>query len=352
MKRASILMAFACGAVLAFADPAPVFVEPRPVVTIRGLSEADVGRYDGPGDTILQGLATKDGRFYFPLQYGFLVQLDGAFVIRDKKMVLSGYTYFDAMIRICSGDVVGLWYDNGTLEVYAVRGSLVYQRTMIDPSLRYVLALSDVIIFRADVPGIRYVAFAVNPDGSVRRMEHAEALFYLPRNVPGVTVKDGVIYYKGNGLTSDLINIQVDDDGNFYTARTVYRDDDPRYTIHSSTDQYDDYKPWFFDGEGNFWAMDFTDDAARSLVLLYAGRDWGYRESPRRAVPTESGLHIRLRASGDALILGTLVKDQSITILKTGALATIGGVTAAWYRIKTADGLVGWTFGGYIKILE
>jgi len=32
--------------------------------------------------------------------------------------------------------------------------------------------------------------------------------------------------------------------------------------------------------------------------------------------------------------------------------ATIDGVTAPWYRIKKADGLIGWAFGGYIKVVE
>lgn len=43
---------------------------------------------------------------------------------------------------------------------------------------------------------------------------------------------------------------------------------------------------------------------------------------------------------------------EAITILKTGEMATMGGVTAPWYRIKKADGLIGWAFGGFITVAD
>ncbi|MBN1243185.1 MAG: SH3 domain-containing protein [Spirochaetales bacterium] len=225
-------------------------------------------------------------------------------------------------------------------------------RVEVGDDLSYLVSLGNALIFRDDSPAIRYVVYLVSPDGSARRMEHDEALASLPENVPGVTVKDGIIYYKGNGLTRNLSFSQVDDDGNFYSGRTVYQGSKDLGTINSTTDSYDNYMQSFIHNEGNFWAMDFTKDEKQSLVLLYSGRDWGYRESPRKAVTTDSGLRIRLRASTDAFVLGSLGKGEAITILKTGVIATIGGITAPWYRIKKADGLIGWAFGGYIKVLE
>ena len=46
------------------------------------------------------------------------------------------------------------------------------------------------------------------------------------------------------------------------------------------------------------------------------------------------------------------MNGQAVTILKTGESATIDGKSAPWYRVKTADGLIGWAWGGYIKVLD
>ncbi len=35
-----------------------------------------------------------------------------------------------------------------------------------------------------------------------------------------------------------------------------------------------------------------------------------------------------------------------------GKLETIGGNRAPWYKVKTKDGIVGWAWGGFLKITE
>jgi hypothetical protein len=51
------------------------------------------------------------------------------------------------------------------------------------------------------------------------------------------------------------------------------------------------------DNEGIFWAVDFTKDAEKHPILMYAGRDWGYKETPKKTVAAADGLRIRLRAT-------------------------------------------------------
>jgi hypothetical protein len=43
------------------------------------------------------------------------------------------------------------------------------------------------------------------------------------------------------------------------------------------------------------------------LSFLYVGRDWGYRQSPKKAVCTSDNLLVRLRATTDGYVLGKLM---------------------------------------------
>ena len=335
---------------VAYADPVMIEVNPIMEIQVPVLTSKTIGWFDGPGDPVIGGVVDVAGRFYFRTSDLRLILLSNNFSSIIASVKLEEGAFYSATRGFAGGRIIGT--NGGSLWINSVDGRLVNRGWELDPSIQFIVSLDNVLIYRADAPGIRYVVFVVNPDGSVRRMEHEEALAWLPKNVPGVTVTDGVIFYKGNELTRNLNFSQVDDDGNFYSTRTVYQGSKDLGTISSSTDVHGNYLQSFIDNEGNFWAMDFTEDEKQSLVLLYSGRDWGYREPPKKAVTTDSGLRIRLRASTDAFVLGSLGKGEAITILKTGETATIGGITAPWYRIKKADGLIGWAFGGYIKVVE
>jgi len=321
---------------------------------VGNIVKADLGIVDGPGGKILGGFVSGEGIFHFRLSRMDLARLRSDFTVDRRINILSDDAYAPGgSVFFYSGSSIGVVTQYDEIKLYYSNGTYSEKNYEIEPSLSFIVAIGDVLIFRTDTRDLNYVIYSFGPDGTMTRREKEEALKYLSGSVPGVTVKDGVILYKSNELTRNLSFSQVDDDGNFYTSRTIYQGNLALGTINSTTDTYDEnHMPSFIDNEGNFWAMDFTKDEKQSLVLLYAGRDWGYREPPKQAVTTDSGLRIRLRASTDAFVLGSLGKDEAITILKTGETATIGGITAPWYRVKKADGLIGWAFGGFIKVVE
>jgi len=353
MKRIAFLIALACGAYSVSADPKSFTVNPIPIIKVADIAKADLGIVDGPGGKILGGFVSGEGIFYFRLSRMDLARLRSDFTVEKRANVLSDDAYAPGgSILFYSGNVIGVVTQYDEIKLYYLSGTYSEKEYAINSSLSFIVAIGDVLIFRTDTRELNYVIYSFAHDGTMIRREKEEATKYLSESVPGVTVKDGVISYKGNELTRNLSFNQVDDDGNFYETRSVFKGDKEIALINSTTDDYDNYLQSFIDNEGNFWAMDFTKDEKQSLVLLYAGRDWGYREPPKKAVTTEAGLRIRLRASTDAFVLGSLGKGEAITILKTGETATIGGITAPWYRIKKADGLIGWAFGGYIKVVE
>ncbi len=208
-----------------------------------------------------------------------------------------------------------------------------------------ILMWNRLCLFRNQVDD-KYRGYLIGQDGSYRVLEDAEVVPWLLGQSKAFSYRSGVLYYGSANLLS--VTSGFDDEMNLYWGRTVFFPDGTQLEIQrESTD-----RSYFFDYEGNFWETGWTDDKAKNPILYYAGRDWGYREPPKKAVTTEAGLRIRLRASTEAFVLGSLGKGEAITILKTGETATLGGVTAPWYRIKKADGLIGWAFGGFIKVLE
>lgn len=69
------------------------------------------------------------------------------------------------------------------------------------------------------------------------------------------------------------------------------------------------------------------------------------------ATITTDGLRIRSESDLSGAILGYLNTKERATVLETSAgRSTIDGLTAPWYRVRTATGLKGWIFGGYVAI--
>ncbi|MFA6508666.1 MAG: SH3 domain-containing protein [Treponemataceae bacterium] len=213
----------------------------------------------------------------------------------------------------------------------------------------FFIALIDNLVLYKDnnKSTIAYYSVAINVDGTFTERNHAETLELAESGLSGLMIKDGYLNYKGIRLDSRVE--QFDDDGNQYSGGLV-RCFDSQYGILRPEEFK--YFSYFFDPEGNLFVLDYTKDADQHPVFYYAGRDWGYRENSKKAVTTEGGLRIRLRASTDAFVIDTMKENQNVTILKTGKTETIGGISAPWYRIKTTDGTIGWSFGGYIRVRE
>ncbi|MBP7096390.1 MAG: SH3 domain-containing protein [Spirochaetia bacterium] len=332
------------------AEPVPIIVTSFVKIPITALTRKSIGKFDGPEPMVMPGIVDSSGRFYFRCNDFDLVMLSMDFGSAKQSIKLTEGAFYSVAYSIAGGKVVGSV--GGYIWINAVDGKLVNTEIPLDKKLRFTAAFDNVLVFRTESTVVQYVVYLVNADGTAQRMENDEALTYLAGNIADVSVREGVLFYRSNILDRKLHFHQIDDDGNFYSSRTVIINSEPKYTIALIKDNESNLLTSFFDNEGNIWAMDFTKDEKQSLVLLYSGRDWGYRESPKKAVTTAAGLRIRLRASTDAFVLGSLGKDEAITILKTGETATIGGITAPWYRIKKADGLIGWAFGGYIKVVE
>ena len=224
------------------------------------------------------------------------------------------------------------WY------MYAIRDTVIYKRKRVDGKGGY---------------AITYVGYIFNDSDTYMRLEGDEFVRYAKIKLPEVQVVGDKL--KVNGYALSGISAILDDDGNEYDFAAMRRDGEPYADIISKYDRREQYDQSLvrktFDHEGNCWYLLFKSEDDQQPQLLYAGRDWGYRQPPRKAVCTSDNLRIRLRATTAGYVMGKLMSGQAITILKTGGNATIDGMTAPWYRIKTANGLIGWAWGGYIKLL-
>lgn len=53
----------------------------------------------------------------------------------------------------------------------------------------------------------------------------------------------------------------------------------------------------------------------------------------------------------DIKIVGKLKKFQKVTIIESSdKTEVIDGLESCWYKIKTEEGIIGWVFGGFVKI--
>lgn len=89
-------------------------------------------------------------------------------------------------------------------------------------------------------------------------------------------------------------------------------------------------------------AMDFA--APKGAKISYGALD----KTSVRLYTTTSNLRLRDKGSTAGKVILTLAQGSSVEILARGANATIDNITAPWVRVKTADGKIGWCFGGYL----
>jgi SH3-like domain-containing protein len=62
--------------------------------------------------------------------------------------------------------------------------------------------------------------------------------------------------------------------------------------------------------------------------------------------------NLRLRSepeTGKDNRIASIPKGSVVELLETGKLETIDDITAQWYKVKTANGTIGWVFSGYLS---
>ena len=114
-----------------------------------------------------------------------------------------------------------------------------------------------------------------------------------------------------------------------------------------------------------FW---FTPDLRRAVVCIRGRvnpetavvntedfRRWLVREGhlfvPTRGVLNDSRVRVRAHPTLDAEILGHLDRGDRVEVLeRSGLEESIGAMSDFWYRIRTEDGLTGWSYGHFIDL--
>lgn len=300
---------------------------------------------DGPGEMRVKPSFDKLGQLVFILSDGRQRNYNASLVESVDKPV-NIEPYYNGGSKMESLAVSGYWM-LGKLLVTRVGTKEIEIVALHSNSETAILAWGQLMLVGLrSGSGVVYRGYLFNVDGTYRVLEDAEVVPWLLGQSKAFSYSGGTLYYGKAKLTRPFEGF--DDDGNLYNGPAMYPPSGGHVTFGGFTSE----RGFQFDYEGNYWGIGWTDDKAKNPILYYAGRDWGYREPPKKAVTTDSGLRIRLRASTDAFVLGSLGKGEALTILKTGETVTLGGVTAPWYRIKKADGLIGWAFGGFIKVLE
>ena len=64
---------------------------------------------------------------------------------------------------------------------------------------------------------------------------------------------------------------------------------------------------------------------------------------------TTARLNIRNNPNITAPLVTTLELGTEVQILETGSIATVGGITAPWVRVLTANGFIAWCFSGFLE---
>jgi hypothetical protein len=347
MRRIICICAFVSIAFASFADPITITVFPRKVFMFEGIKKSDIASVDGPDMSSTPPYFEGSRGIVFILSNGTINRYDFSFnkyylSTAETGILTASAQHFSndilTVVAFTSGPRAMRYSDDFRLQA----GSSAVR---IEP----ICLLENLVLYRnTSTQGISYTSFLFNKDGTVNTLNNARTLEYTKNNLKYCTIMGGYIYYKGNKLFQAVD--QFDDDGNQYNSRIVQIDNYNKYSIVSNLDE--NYLPALFDNEGNFWQISYSSDNKQNVTLYYSGRDWGYHQPPKRAMCTSENLRIRLRATTDAFILGKLTNDQFITIIKTGENETIDGKNAPWYRIKTADGIIGWAWGGFIKVTE
>lgn len=321
-------------------------IAPRKIGELDYIFSAEVLRYDNTIGNFTWPLVEYDGGFCVPTMHYVLQTYSPQLVLSNETKIDTSGLECDAHSRFFTNTITGIiiqW----DIDILRYKGATTFKRLYVDQDLVFMTVIGNFFIYRKYSSSLHdeYVGYSLDDNLNLKRYDHDATLAYAVAKIPGMRIVADQLQYYGNSLQPYISG--YDDDYNMYFDNPVKIDG--KYLEFAYVGEY---RYTFFDAEGNAWQVDYYDPTTTHPVLYYAGRDWGYKQAPKKAVTTDSGLRIRLRATTNSYILGTLEKNQNITILKTGATETIGGITAPWYRIKTADGLIGWAFGGYIKVLK
>jgi len=337
MKRYTLCAAFLSGAVFSAIAQQTINVIPLEIIRLPQVKYQNLQIHDDPGQ---EGLNP-----YFETERGLVfIMKDGIYRFDDNFephfVSMSTYDAWASGISLVKSSRKLTISGNGGLAIKRYGDTYFDSDTFerYDPIINSILI--DNMVVRRDGSSM-----VIDPDLTVRVLDRAATLEFAKTNIPDATVVGPDLYYRGNKVGRNVIDM-IDDDGNFYSARTLYRNGTTFNKIDLNLPE-----PYYrlYDHEGNILAIRHSPDG---VIVFYAGRTWGYQEPARKATVTANNLRIRLRANTNSFVLGRVQNTEQVTVLKIGPTATIGGQTAPWYRIQTAAGLVGWVFGSFVEIEE
>ncbi len=173
-----------------------------------------------------------------------------------------------------------------------------------------------------------------------------------------LSVQDGAILYKGitwDPYGSDVVWgkdanfdswLSIDKDANGYKATSVINPKGEVIKIICPPEYLDGKQTVtgrIRDFEGNIYYLNFQ-------RIYYLGRDWGYDViAPGKNKNQKNDVF--LHAGLSELKIGSINPTESISIQeKTLQKEKIGSISAPWYKVKTASGLIGWVHGSSISI--
>jgi len=97
----------------------------------------------------------------------------------------------------------------------------------------------------------------------------------------------------------------------------------------------------------------FKETYGPNVYIWRIPRQWGFEKAtPPEGLVTGENLRVRKGPSTDAAVLSVLKESERVGIVGYGPFETIGDTRAPWYKVRTSAGLVGWAWGGFIKVDE
>ena len=158
-------------------------------------------------------------------------------------------------------------------------------------------------------------------------------------------------------IDGDYMDVFVDDDGQL-VATLIGVDD---YFATAVEDFFHDETKadlsriiWPRRADGS---MDFPPPEGASLTFRADDKERGELAEPIRPRDRQSRsqttdrLRVRENPDASSAIVTTLDTGTEVQVLETGNLETIGGITAPWVKVLSANGFTGWAFSGYLESL-